>query len=149
MKVILLEDVNKIGKKGEVKDVKEGYANNFLFAKNLAVPATKQNLAAIEREKEIKVEEEKKRKEEAQAIGDKLTDKEFSFGVKAGDKGRLFGSITTKEIAQEIENQYNIKLDKRKLTIDEPIKALGTYNVTAKLHPEVSFDFKIKVSELE
>lgn len=149
MKVILLEDVNKIGKKGEIKEVKDGYAHNFLFSKNLAVPATKQNLSAVEREKELKKEEELKRKEEAQEIGKKLTDKEFDFGVKAGDKGRLFGSLTTKEIAGEIERQYAIKIDKRKLTIDEPIKALGTYNVTAKLHPEVSFEFKIRVKELE
>ena len=147
MKVILLEDVNKIGKKGELKDVKDGYAHNFLFPKNLALPATKQNLAAIEKEKELKKEEEKKRKLEAEEIGKKLTDKEFVFKVKSGEKGRLFGSLTTKEIASEIENQYKIKLDKRKLSIDEPIKALGTYNVTAKLHPEVSFDFKIRVSE--
>jgi len=149
MKVILLEDVNKIGKKGEIKEVKDGYAHNFLFAKNLAAPATKQNLSAVEREKEQKIEEEKQRKEEAKAIGKKLTDKEFTFKVKSGEKGRLFGSISTKEIAGEIEKQYNIKLDKRKLSIDEPIKALGTYNVTAKLHPEVSFEFKIQVTELE
>lgn len=147
MKIILLEDVNKIGKKGELKEVKEGYAHNFLFPKNLALPATKQNLVAIEKEKELKKEEEKKRKQEAEAIGQKLTNKEFIFKVKCGDKGKLFGSLTTKEIAAEIEKQYKIKLDKRKLSIDEPIKALGTYSVTAKLHPEVSFDFKIRVSE--
>lgn len=149
MKVILLEDVKKIGKKGDIKEVKDGYAHNFLFAKKLAAPATKQNLLAAEREKEQQKEEEIRKKEEAQEIGKKLTDKEFVFGVKVGEKGRLFGSIATKEVAQEIENQYNIKLDKRKLTIDEPIKSLGTYNVTAKLHPEVSFDFKIKVIEQE
>ncbi len=149
MKVILLEDVNKIGKKGEIKEVKDGYAHNFLFAKKLAVPATKQNLDAVEKEKDLKEEEEKKKKKQALEIGKSLTDKEFEFGVKAGDKGRLFGSITTKEIALEIEKQYGIKLDKRKLTIDEPIKALGTYNVTAKLHPEANFGFKIKVTELE
>lgn len=149
MKVILLEDVKKIGKKGDIKEVKDGYAYNFLFAKNLAAPATKQNLSAVEREKELKVNEEIKRKEEAENIGKVLTDKEFVFKVKAGDKGRLFGSLSTKEIGQEIEDQYKIKLDKRKLSIDEPIRALGTYNVTAKLHPEVSFEFKIKVIEQE
>ncbi len=149
MKVILLEDVNKIGKKGEIKEVKDGYAHNFLFPKNLAAPATKQNLASVEKQKEAKKQEELKRKEEAEAIGKKLTDKEFGFKVKAGERGRLFGSLTTKEIAAEIERQYDIKMDKRKLSIDEPIKALGTYNITAKLHPEVSFDFKIIVSELE
>ncbi len=149
MKVILLEDVKKIGKKGDIKEVKDGYAYNFLFPKNLAAPATKQNLAAVEREKELKENEEKKRKEEAEEIGKILRDKEFIFKVKAGDKGRLFGSLSTKEIGQEIEDQYKIKLDKRKLSIDEPIRALGTYNVTAKLHPEVSFEFKIKVIEQE
>jgi large subunit ribosomal protein L9 len=137
-----------LAKKEKLKN-KRWYAHIFFFSKNLAVPATKQNLSAVEREKELKKEEELKRKEEAQEIGKKLTDKEFDFGVKAGDKGRLFGSLTTKEIAGEIERQYAIKIDKRKLTIDEPIKALGTYNVTAKLHPEVSFEFKIRVKELE
>lgn len=149
MKIILLEDVNKIGKKGEIKEVKDGYAHNFLFPKNLAVPATKQNLAVVEKQKEAKKQEEQDRKEEAQAIGKKLTDQQFSFNVKAGEKGRLFGSLTTKEIAAEIEKQFNIKIDKRKLSLDEPIKTLGTYNVKAKLHPEVSFDFKIIISEQE
>ncbi len=149
MKVIMLEDVNKIGKKGEIKEVKDGYAHNFLFPKNLAVPATKQNLAHVEKEKEAKKEEERKRKEEAQEIGKQLEDKNFTFQVKAGEQGRLFGSLTTKEIASEIEKQYNLKLDRRKLSIDEPIRSLGTYNVTAKLHPEVSFDFKIIVKQEE
>lgn len=149
MKVILLEDVPKIGKKGDIKEVKDGYAHNFLFAKKLAMPATKQNMAAVEREENLKKEEEQERKDEAQEIGKKLTDKEFVFGVKAGEQGKLFGSLTTKDISQEVEKQYNIKLDRRKLSIDEPIKSLGTYIVTAKLHPEVSFDFKIRVIEQE
>lgn len=149
MKVIMLEDVNKIGKKGEIKEVKDGYAHNFLFPKNLALPATKQNLAQVEKAKEAKEEEERKRKEEAQAISKQLEDKNFSFQVKAGEQGRLFGSLTTKEIASEIEKQYNLKLDRRKLSIDEPIRSLGTYNVKAKLHPEVSFEFKIIVKQEE
>lgn len=149
MKVIFLEDVPKVGKKGEIKEVKDGYANNFLLTKKLALPATRQNLEALEKEKQRVLEEEKNRKVEAQEIGRTLTDKKFSFKVKAGDKGRLFGSLTTKEIAAEIEKQFQIKLDKRKLSIDEPIKTLGTYVVKAKLHPEVSFEFTVTISELE
>lgn len=149
MKVILLEDVKKIGKKGEIKEVKDGYAHNFLFPKKLAVPATKQNLAQVERAEEEKREEERIRKEEAEKIAKELTDKSFNFEVKAGDQGRLFGSLTTKEIASEIEKKENLKLDRRKLSIDEPIRSLGTYNVTAKLHPEVTFEFKVVVKQEE
>lgn len=147
MKVILVEDVKKIGKKGEVKEVKEGYAHNFLFPKNLAKPANKQNLNALDREEEAKKEAEAERKQAAQKIADTLKEQNFVFKVKSGEGGRLFGSITTKEIAKEIESQFKMKIDKRKLSIEEPIKQLGTYNVHGKFHPEVAVDFRVTITD--
>ncbi|MBU4458040.1 MAG: 50S ribosomal protein L9 [Candidatus Omnitrophica bacterium] len=144
MKVILIEDVKKLGSMGEIVQVKDGYARNFLFPKNLARPATESNLNIIEeikRKKEAAIVKEKKLAEE---LRDKLSLVSCTLAVEAGDDDRLFGSITAQDIANSFEEE-GFSIDKRKFILEEPIKKLGVYHVSVKLHPEVSGDVKVWV----
>ncbi|MBU4343007.1 MAG: 50S ribosomal protein L9 [Candidatus Omnitrophica bacterium] len=144
MKVILIEDVKKLGSMGEMVHVKDGYARNFLFPKNLARPATESNLNIIEeikRKKEAAIVKEKKLAEE---LRDKLSLVSCTLAVEAGDDDRLFGSITAQDIANSFEEE-GFSIDKRKFILEEPIKKLGVYHVSVKLHPEVSGDVKVWV----
>ncbi|WP_209125193.1 50S ribosomal protein L9 [Alkalihalobacillus sp. BA299] len=146
MKVIFLEDVKGKGKKGEVKNVAEGYARNFLFPQNLAVEASKGNVKNLEAQKkseEKKAEEElleaKKYKEELESIT-------VEIKAKSGEGGRLFGAVSTKQIAEELA-KLKKKVDKRKIMLDEPIRSLGYTNVPIKIHPEVVATVKVHVTE--
>ena len=144
MKVILIEDVKKLGSMGEIVQVKDGYARNFLFPKNLARPATESNLNIIEeikRKKEAAIVKEKKLAEE---LRDKLSLVSCTLAVEAGDDDRLFGSVTAQDIANSFEEE-GFSIDKRKFILEEPIKKLGVYHVSVKLHPEVSGDVKVWV----
>ena len=144
MKVILIEDVKKLGSMGEMVQVKDGYARNFLFPKNLARPATESNLNIIEeikRKKEAAIVKEKKLAEE---LRDKLSLVSCTLAVEAGDDDRLFGSVTAQDIANSFEEE-GFSIDKRKFILEEPIKKLGVYHVSVKLHPEVSGDVKVWV----
>ena len=144
MKVILIEDVKKLGSMGEMVQVKDGYARNFLFPKNLARPATESNLNIIEeikRKKETAIVKEKKLAEE---LRDKLSLVSCTLAVEAGDDDRLFGSVTAQDIANSFEEE-GFSIDKRKFILEEPIKKLGVYHVSVKLHPEVSGDVKVWV----
>ena len=147
MKVILIQDVNKIGKKGEIVEVKAGYAKNFLFKQKLAVEATSKNLKELERQlAEIK----KQNEEELQAARDlaaQLAEIQVEVKLKTGAGGRTFGSVSTKEISDVLKTSFNIDIDKKKLQLDDPIKSLGIHKVNAKLHPEVNAELKVKVSE--
>ena len=146
MKVIFLQDVKGQGKKGEVKEVSTGYANNFLLSKGLAVEATPDNLNK-QKQKDLN---EKKRAEEALAEAKKLAEqlKETTvvLKTKSGEGGKVFGSITSKQIADALEAQHKLKVDKRKILLDEPIKSLGTTIVTVKVHPEVSTELRVQVA---
>ena len=139
MKVMLLQDVKGTGKKGELVNVSDGYARNFLFPRNLARVADAQAL------NEFKNAEQSK---EAQAIADKLKDVTLELKAKAGQGGRLFGSVTSKEIAAEIKKQYNFSIDKRKISLDCDIKAFGVYNCEIKLFGGVVAKLKVSVTEL-
>jgi len=144
MKVILIEDVKKLGSMGEVVQVKSGYARNFLFPKKLARPATESNLNIIEeikRKKESVIVKEKKLAEE---LRDKLSLVSCTIAVEAGDDDRIFGSVTAQDIARSFEAE-GFSIDKRKFILEEPIKKLGVYQVSVKLHPEVSGDVKVWV----
>lgn len=144
MKVILLKDVKGAGKKDEVINTSDGYARNFLFPRKLAEEATDNNVHRVN----LKNEAERKRKleetEKAQAQAKELKNKVINIKTKSGEGGRLFGSITSKDIAEEIKKQLNLEIDKKKLVIDS-IKQLGEYTAELKLYPEISTTIKIIV----
>lgn len=137
MKIILTQDVKKVGKKGDLLEVKDGYARNALLPKGLAVEANAVNLN--HRQMEQKAEDKRKQQEleEAQHIASLIHDKEVRLAVKTGEGGKVFGSVTSKEIAEEIHKKYDVKIDKKKIQLKEAIKALGGQKVTIKLHPNV------------
>lgn len=147
MKVIFLKDVKGKGKKGDVKNVSDGYARNYLLKNNFAQEATPANLKALEAKKKKQKQLEQKEKEEAIQLKDKLADITVELTAKSGDGGRLFGSITSKQISEALEKKYGYKIDKRKIELDSPIRSLGYTNVPVKLHPEVSGSIKVHVTE--
>ncbi|WP_164215702.1 50S ribosomal protein L9 [Virgibacillus sp. YIM 98842] len=147
MKVIFLKDVKGKGKKGDVKNVSDGYARNYLLKNNLAQEATPGNLKALEAKKKKNEQLEQEEKEEAMNLKDTLADLTVELKAKSGDSGRLFGSITSKQIADALEKQHGYKIDKRKMELDQPIRALGYTTVPVKLHPEVSGSVKVHVTE--
>lgn len=147
MKVVLLQDVKKVGKKGDIVDVSDGYARNFIIAKKLGMEATNQ---AINDAKMKSAADERHKEEvlaEAKALAESLKDKSVTVSMKAGEGGRTFGSISTKEIAKAVEEQLDLKVDKKKLELKDPIKSLGTYEVGIKLHPKVKGQIKVNVIE--
>ncbi|WP_067840437.1 50S ribosomal protein L9 [Amphibacillus sediminis] len=147
MKVIFQQDVKGKGKKGEVKNVSEGYARNYLLKNNLAVEATPGNLKALEAQKNKQQRQEQEIVEEAKQLKERLAKLEVTLKTKAGDAGRLFGSITSKQIADELAKRHNIKIDKRKIELDQPIRSLGYTHVPVKLHPDVIGEIKVHVTE--
>ncbi|UJL46388.1 50S ribosomal protein L9 [Virgibacillus sp. NKC19-16] len=147
MKVIFLKDVKGKGNKGEVKNVSDGYARNYLLKNNIAQEATPGNLKALEAKQRKDAQQEQKVKEEAMDLKDTLADLDVELKAKSGDNGRLFGSITSKHIAESLEKDHGYKIDKRKIELDEPIRALGYTTVPVKLHPEVSGSVTVHVTE--
>lgn len=147
MKVILLQDVKNIGKKGDVINVAEGYGRNYLFPRKLAIEATESNIKQLEEEK--KAHERKKMKEKQQALEQAriLAKSPVVLKVKAGEQGKLFGSITSKDISDAIKHQMGLDVDKRKIEISSPIKSLGDYEVIIKLAPEVETKLSVKIVE--
>ena len=145
MKVILLQDVKGTGKKGEIKEVKDGYARNCLLPRKLAMEATNSNLNDI---KLKKISDDKKRAEEleeAQKLAETLKEKTIKVFVKAGENGKIFGSVTGKEIASSIKEQTGIDIDKKKISLDEPIKEVGEKEILVKLNQGVSTKIKVNV----
>ena len=147
MKVILLQDVKNVGKKGSTINAKDGYARNFLFPKNLAIEANEVNLRNLENAKKHKEEQELEIFNEAKSLEEELMKFTLVIKSKVGENGKLFGSITTKEIADLLESEHNIAIDKRKFELDEPIKSVGEYSVKIKLHPKVNAKVKVIVTE--
>lgn len=147
MKVILLKDVKGTGKKGEMKEVSDGYARNFLFPKKLAVVAD--NTAVKELKEKNKSQEIKTQKEYEAAVeqGKKMEEMNVVIYSKAGDGGRLFGSITSKDIAEQLKKQHGVEVDKRKITLDEPIRVLGSRKVDIKIHQKVTTTIRVDVKE--
>jgi len=145
MKVILQQNVKSLGPRGKVCDVADGYARNYLLPKGLAVEATQGNLKDISHKKDLKEARHQKEKEQALALANRLSDIEVCLEVKCGDQGRLFGSVTTKEIAETLSSVYEISIDKRKLELKAPIKALGTYALTVRLFPEINCEMTVHV----
>lgn len=147
MKVIFTQDVKGKGKKGEVKDVPVGYAQNFLFKKNVAVEATLGNLKQLELKNKRAEEEREQEIEDAKALAKRLEDIEVEVTAKSGEGGKLFGSVSTKQIAQALQKQHDIKIDKRKMDLPNGIHALGYTNVPVKLDKKV--DGTIRVHTVE
>lgn len=146
MKVIFLKDVKGQGKKGQVKEVSDGYATNFLLPRNLARPATDGNMKVLENQNAAEERRKQEEKAEAQELGKKLEALTVQLKAKAGEGGRLFGAITSKQIADALASD-GVKLDKRKIELEEPIRALGVTQMTVKLHPEVKAILKVQVTE--
>lgn len=145
MQVILLQDVNKLGKKGDVVKVNDGYARNFILPKQLGLEATEKNLKDLAIQK---AEEEKRQQEiyaEAVALGKELESKKVTLQIKGGEGGKTFGSITAKEISQGLKDQTGIEIDKKKLVLADAIKTAGTFKVGVKLHPKVTVDLNVMV----
>ncbi len=147
MKVILIEDVKSLGKKGQLVDVNDGYARNFILAKKLGLEATPKNLNDLKLKKANDEKVAKEIYEEAKAFGERLKEMEVNVTIKTGEGGKIFGSISSKEIAEAAKAQLGIELDKKKMVLPSPIKVLGTTMVPIKLHPKVTSELKVNVRE--
>jgi len=147
MKVILMQDVKGQGKKGQLIEASEGYARNFLLPRKLAIQATTDAINTMNLKEKARRAEEQRQREEALATSKKLKECTVKLTAKAGNGGRLFGAVTTKEIAEGLKAQCGIDIPKQKLVLDEPIKAFGTYQVKAKLGFEVSGTVSVMVTE--
>ncbi|WP_227395032.1 50S ribosomal protein L9 [Jeotgalibacillus aurantiacus] len=147
MKVIFLKDVKGKGKKGEVKNVADGYAHNFLLKNNLAVEANNANLSQVSAQKKKQEKEAQQELEEAKKLKETVEALTVELKAKSGEGGRLFGSITSKQIAEELKKRHNIKVDKRKIEMDDAIRSLGYTNVPVKLHNEVTATLKVHVTK--
>ena len=147
MKVILLEDVKALGKKGEVVNVNDGYARNLLLPKKLGVEATGKNMNDLKLQKAHEDKVAQENLDAAKAFAEELKDKQVTVGIKVGEGGRSFGSISAKEIAEAAKAQLGYELDKKKLQLSAPIKELGTTMVPIKLHPKVTGELKVVVKE--
>ena len=143
MKVILKENIKSIGKKDEIVNVSDGYARNYLFTKNLAVEATTGNLAKLQTKKDSVAFKKDQEKQEAEKIAENLSKITLEFKVKAGENGKIFGGISSKEIAEKLESEYQIKVDKKKIDLKEPIKILGIKRVDIKLFEGVVGTVKV------
>ncbi|MBC7075669.1 MAG: 50S ribosomal protein L9 [Syntrophomonadaceae bacterium] len=146
MKVVLTQDVKNLGREGEVKEVADGYARNYLIPKGLALEATPGRLKEAKESKIRKHNKEKKARERAKEIREKLDNKVLRIHAKAGEGGRLFGSVTTREISDILQEEFRVDIDKKKIDIGEPIKHLGEYNIKIKLYPSVHAEMKVIVS---
>ena len=147
MKVILLEDVKALGKKGDIVNVSDGYARNAILPKKLGVEATPKNLNDLKLQKQHEAKVAQQIYEEAVALSKEIETKKVTVKIKVGEGGRIFGSISTKEVAQAAKEQVGLELDKKKMLLTDPIKALGTYEIPVKLHPKVTGKLTVVVVE--
>ena len=147
MKVILTEDVKKLGKKGEIVDVSDGYARNYVIPKKLGVEANNKNMNDLKLKKANEEKMAKEQLEAAQAFAKELETKEVTVSIKSGEGWKTFGSVSSKEIAEAAKAQCGMEIDKKKIQMPEAIKSLGVYEIAVKLHPKVTGKLKVKVEE--
>ena len=147
MKVILLEDVRGKGKKGEVIEVSDGYARNVLIKKKQGVEATSKNLNDLKLQQEHKAKVDAENLADAKAMAARMSEWTIETTVKSGEGGKVFGSVSSKEIATAAEAQFGEKIDKKKIVLEEPIKSLGVHEVKVRLHPEVMATIRVHVGE--
>lgn len=148
MKVILLEDVKSLGKKGELVEINEGYARNFILKKKLGLEATTKNLNDLKLKKANEEKVAKEQLEAAKVFAEELKEKVVKVSIKTGEGGRVFGSVSTKEIAAAAKTQLGLDIDKKKLHLQEPIRMVGTVIVPYKVHPQVTAELTVKVAEV-
>ena len=146
MIVILLKDVKGVGKSGEVVKVSDGYARNMLLPKGMATEATEGNVRNLEKQKAIKEEHRQKELAEAKELAEKIGQLKVTIATKSGEGGRLFGSITSKDIADALAEQFKISIDKRKVVLENPIKHTGDFELDIKIYPEVTAKLKVTVT---
>ncbi|HIY55159.1 MAG TPA: 50S ribosomal protein L9 [Candidatus Dorea merdavium] len=147
MKVILKEDVKSLGKKGQIVEVSDGYARNFILKKGKGVEATSKNLNDLKLQKANEDKIAQENYEAAQELGKKIEAGQIQVSIKTGEGGKAFGSVSSKEIAEEAKSQLGLDIDKKKIQLKETIKTLGTHNVPVKLHPKVTVELKVVVTE--
>ena len=147
MKVILLEDIKSLGKKGQMVDVSDGYARNFILSKKKGIEATAKNMNDLKLQKAHEDKLAAQRLEEAKLFAAEIAKAEVVLELKVGEGGKLFGAVSSKEIAQAAKEQLNMELDKKKLVLPNPIKTVGTTSVSVKLHPQVTAELKVVVKE--
>lgn len=147
MKIILLQDVKSVGKKGDIIEANDGYARNFLIPKKMGVPANAENMNNLKLQKSNEAKVAQEQLEEAQNFAKELESKEVILSIKAGEGGRTFGAVSSKEIANAYKEQCGITIDKKKIQLPESIKNFGVYEVKIKLHPKVTGTLKVKVRE--
>ena len=145
MKVILLQDVKGLGSEGEVVNVKDGYARNFLLPKKLVIEATEGNLKTLKKQRASRKLKEQHEIDEAKDIVAKLEESPIEIIAKSGEGGKLFGSVTSKDLAEALEKQYKVKIDRRKIVLPEPIKELGMRDVEVKLHTDAVGRLKVNI----
>ena len=148
MNVILMQDFEPLGYEGDIVDVARGYARNYLIPKGLATEASNANLKALEMRKGKILAKRTKDKEEAERVMEKISEITVTIRAKAGEEGKLYGSVTSRDIAQQLDAQ-GVEIDRRKIVIDEAIRSLGEFEVPIKLHPEVAATIKVVVEEEE
>ena len=147
MKVILTDDVKALGKKGDIVEVSDGYARNFILKKKKGLEANGKNLNDLKLKKANDDKIAQQQYEEAAALGKKIEAGKIEVAIKMGEGGKAFGSVSSKEIAEEVKAQLGLEIDKKKVQLKETIKTLGTHNVPIKLHPKVTADLKVVVTE--
>ena len=145
MKVILLQDIKNVGKKDEIINANDGYARNYLFPKNLAIEATKDNLLKLQAKKDSKVHKKNLEIEEFKKQAKKLEEIKLELKVKAGDNGKIFGGVTSKEISEELKKQYKMEIDKKKIILKETIKNIGTFSVDIKFGDGVNAQLTLNI----
>ncbi len=147
MKIILLQDVKSVGKKGDLVDLSEGYARNFIIPKKLGVEANNANMNNLKLQKANEEKVAKEQYDAAVALGKEVEEMLVKVSIKSGEGGKTFGSISSKEIAKAVSDQYGKEIDKKKIQMQDAIKSVGTHEVTVKLHPKVSVKLRVKVEE--
>ncbi len=147
MKIILIQDVKKLGKKGELIEVNDGYARNYIIPQKLGVEANSKNLNDLKLQKNNEEKKAKQLLDEARELADKIGQKTVVVRMKAGEGGKAFGSVSSKEIASAAKEQCGLELDKKKIQLPEAIKNFGIYEVAIRLHPQVTGTLKVKVEE--
>ncbi|RLE10213.1 50S ribosomal protein L9 [Candidatus Aerophobetes bacterium] len=147
MKVILKQDVDNLGQRGDIIEVADGYARNFLFPRNLALRATPENVKQEEERKKIAQQRQDREKWKALKIAEKLKGVRLSIKRQVGEEGKLFGAVTSQDIAREIKRRLNVEIDHRKVDLSEPIRVIGIREISLKLHPEVEISFEVEVTK--
>ena len=147
MKVVLLADVNGQGKKGQVVNVSDGYARNFLFPKNLATPADNKIMNELKGKEDSRLHKIELEKKAAHETAEKLKTVAVKITAQAGSDGRMYGTVTAKEIAEQLKKQHNIEIDRRKISLADPIRTFGTYLPEVKLYPEITGQIRVVVTE--